>query len=397
MVDMKVLIVSFYYEPEVGAAPSRITNLAKGLKASGMDVDVLTCLPNYPKGRIFKGYRGHFSMKETIDGINIYRYWTYATVSKNPFKRVLAMTAFATTLWAFARRRRLIKSYDRIIIQSPPILVAASAIALFKKCFGKHTILNVSDLWPMSAVELGFMREGSLSHRFMSRIERFMYRSVDAVMGQSGEIVEHVRSMFPGKRTFLYRNLQPVQVEKQAKPRGGVLKVVYAGLFGVAQDMLSLLRNIDFVGLGVEMHLYGGGNQMSAIEEYIKQGDKNIYYHGYVSKQQMGEELKKYDLSVIPLAAHIHGAVPSKIFDLLPEGIPVLFSGEGEGACIVNDYGFGLVSAHGDYATLAHNIQTFVNMTDEEYAAYVNNCLSASRDTFSFSKQMERFCAFIEE
>ena len=394
---MKVLIVSFYYEPEVGAAPSRITNLAKGLKASGMDVDVLTCLPNYPKGRIFKGYRGHFSMKETIDGIDIYRYWTYATISKNPFKRVLAMTAFATTLWAFACRRRQIKSYDRVIIQSPPILVAASAIALFKKCFGKHTILNVSDLWPMSAVELGFMREGSLSHRFMSCLERFMYRSVDAVMGQSGEIVEHVRSMFPEKRTFLYRNLQPVQVEKQAKPRGGVLKVVYAGLFGVAQDMLSLLRNIDFVGLGVEMHLYGGGNQMAAIEEYIKQGDKNIYYHGYVSKQQMGEELKKYDLSVIPLAAHIHGAVPSKIFDLLPEGIPILFSGEGEGARIVQDYGFGLVSAHGDYATLAQNIQSFVNMTDEAYAAYVSSCFSASRDTFSFSKQMDRFCTFVKE
>ena len=392
---MKVLIVSFYYEPEVGAAPSRITNLAKGLKTSGMDVDVLTCLPNYPQGRIFKGYRGHFSVKENIDGINVYRYWTYATVSKNPLKRVLAMTAFATTLWAFACKRKLIKSYDRIIIQSPPILVAASAITLFKKCFNKHTILNVSDLWPMSAVELGFMNEGSLSHRAMSRIERYMYRSVDAVMGQSGEIVEHVRNMFPEKRTILYRNLQPVQVEQQPKSRGEALKVVYAGLFGVAQDMLSLLRGIDFVNLGVEMHLYGGGNQMAAIEEYIKQGDKNIYYHGYVSKKQMGEELKKYDLSVIPLVTHIHGAVPSKIFDLLPEGIPILFSGEGEGARIVRDYELGLVSAHGDYAALSQNIQTFINMTDEEYATYVNNCLSASRDAFSFTKQMERFCEFI--
>ena len=392
---MKVLIVSFYYEPEVGAAPSRITNLAKGLKASGMDVDVLTCLPNYPKGRIFEGYRGRFSMKEMVDGINVYRYWTYATISKNPLKRVLAMTAFATTLWAFARRRKLIKSYDRIIIQSPPILVAASAIALFKKCFGKHTILNVSDLWPMSAVELGFMKEGSMSHRAMSRIERFMYRSVDAVMGQSSEIVEHVRNMFPERRTFLYRNLQPIQVESLVRERSGALKIVYAGLFGVAQDMLSLLRSVEFVKLGVEMHLYGGGNQMAEIEEYIKQGDKNIYYHGYVSKQQMGEELRKYDLSIIPLAAHIHGAVPSKIFDLLPEGIPILFSGEGEGARIVSDYGFGLVSTHGDYAALAQNIQAFVDMTDEEYAAYVNNCLSASQDIFSFSKQMERFCDFI--
>ena len=134
---------------------------------------------------------------------------------------------------------------------------------------------------------------------------------------------------------------------------------------------------------------------MIAIEEYIAQGDKNIYYHGYVSKQQMSEELKKYDLSIIPLAAHIHGAVPSKIFDLLPEGIPVLFSGEGEGARIVEEYGFGLVSTHGDYAALAQNIRTFVDMTDEEYATYVTNCLDASRDTFSFTKQMERFAQFI--
>lgn len=395
---MKVLIVSFYYEPEVGAAPSRITNLAKGLKASGMDVDVLTCLPNYPKGRIFKGYRGHFSMKEQVDGINVYRYWTYATVSKNPLKRVLAMTAFATTMWAFACKRKLVKSYDRIIIQSPPILVAASGMLLFKKCFRKHTILNVSDLWPLSAVELGFMREGSFSHKLMSRIERFMYRNADAVMGQSSEIVEHVLRMFPTKHTFLYRNLQPADIvahEATEKRRNVPMKIVYAGLFGVAQDMLSLLRAVDFVGLGVEMHLYGGGNQMADILSYIKDGEKGIFYHGYLSKQEISEELKKYDLSIIPLAAAIHGAVPSKIFDLLPEGIPILFSGEGEGARIVNEYGFGMVSAHGDYAALAHNIRAFKEMPDEQYARYANNCLSASRDTFSFSRQMERFSEFV--
>lgn len=394
---MKVLIVSFYYEPEVGAAPSRITNLAKGLKASGMDVDVLTCLPNYPKGRIFKGYRGCFSMKEVVDGIHVYRYWTYATVSKNPLKRVLAMTAFATSLWAFAFKRKRIKSYDRIIIQSPPILVAGSAITLFKKCFGKCTVLNVSDLWPMSAVELGFMREGSLMHKMLSKVERFMYRNADAVMGQSQEIVEYVKRMFPTKTTFLYRNLQPVDGGVAAKKNRNVpMKIVYAGLFGVAQDMLSLLRSVDFASLGVEMHLYGGGNQMSGILSYIKDGDKQIYYHGYVSKQEMAEELKKYDLSIIPLATHIHGAVPSKIFDLLPEGVPILFSGEGEGARIVQEHGFGLVSMHGDYVALSRNIAAFVQMTDEEYSKYAANCLNAAGETFSFSKQMERFGSFLK-
>ena len=395
---MKVLIVSFYYEPELGAAPSRIANLAKGLKASGVDVDILTCLPNYPKGEIFEGYRGRFSMKETIDGINVYRYWTYATVSKNPLKRVLAMTSYAATMWAFAFKRRLIKSYDRVIVQSPPIMVSASAVVMFKKLFGKNTILNVSDLWPGSAVELGFVREGSTSFKVLSCLERFIYRDASSVMGQSQEIVEHICGMFPGKRAFLYRNLQPVTgspvVKRERNPR---LKIVYAGLFGVAQDMLSLLKAIDFKSIDVEMHLYGGGNQMDDILSYIKDGDKNIYYHGYVSKQEINEELKKYDLSIIPLAAHIHGAVPSKIFDLLPAGIPILFSGDGEGARIVREYGFGLVSSYGDYNALEQNIRTFAGMSAAEYSSYVTNCLNAAGDEFSFNKQMERFCDFIAE
>lgn len=395
---MRVLVVSYYYEPELGAAPSRITNLAKGLKAVGADVDVLTCLPNYPKGRIFDGYRKRYSMKETIDGINVYRYWTYATVSKNPVKRVLAMTAYAFSMWSFAFKRKLIKSYDRVIVQSPPILVAASAMILFKKCFGKNTVLNVSDLWPGSAVELGFVRKGSLSFKVLSAVERFIYRNADSVMGQSQEIVAHVRGMFPDKRTFLYRNLQPFgEGLRNARSRNSVLKIVYAGLFGVAQDMLSLLRSVDFCALGVEMHLYGGGNQVDDILSYIKDGDKNIFYHGYLSKQEVNRELEKYDISIIPLAAPIYGAVPSKIFDLLPAGIPILFSGDGEGARIVEEYGFGLVSRYGDYTALERNIKLFASMPSDEYTKYSFNCLTAASGPFSFSRQMERFYEFITE
>ena len=194
------------------------------MKASGIDVDVLTCLPNYPKGRIFDGYRRRFSVKECMDGIDVYRYWTYATVSKNPFKRVLAMTSYAAAMWAFAFRRKLIRSYDRVIVQSPPMMVSASAMALFGRLYGKKVVLNVSDLWPGSAVELGYVREGSLSFKVLSRQERYIYRHAAAVCGQSQEIVEHVERMFPGKRTFLYRNLQPVTDEAlQPRVRSGKL------------------------------------------------------------------------------------------------------------------------------------------------------------------------------
>ncbi len=397
---MKTLIVSFYYTPEMGAAPSRIANLARGLKDNGIDVDVLTCMPNYPKGRIFEGYRHRFSMKENIDGINIYRYWTYACNSKNPIKRVIAMLSFAFTMWFFAFRFRLIKGYDRVIIQSPPLLVASSAILLFKKIKRKNVILNVSDLWPVSAVELGVMKEGSRSHRFMLRHERFIYKNADAVMGQSQEIINHVLGMFPEKKTFMYRNLQESGNQSQqdfSGRRKNGLKIVYAGLFGVAQDLLSLIKNIDFKQLNVEFHLYGGGNQLDEILKYIGNGEKNIFYHGFLQKNELAVELKKYDLSIIPLMVSIKGAVPSKIFDILPHGIPILFSGDGEGASIVNEYGIGLTSKPADYKTLERNIQKFTEISDTEYNNYIENCIYASNNAFCFKKQMARFANFIKE
>ena len=83
---MRVLIVSPSYLPEIGAAPSRITNLAEGLSGLGIKVDVLTCLPNYPKGRIFDGYRGAFSKTEDVNGITVFRYvLPVCALSPRPF------------------------------------------------------------------------------------------------------------------------------------------------------------------------------------------------------------------------------------------------------------------------------------------------------------------------
>lgn len=397
---MRVLIVSFYYEPEIGAAPSRITNLAKGLKEQGVDVDILTCLPNYPQGRIFDGYRGRFSMQDNIDGINIYRYWTYATVSKNAIKRVLAMFSFAMTMWAFAFKRKRIKGYDRVIIQSPPIVVSASAMLLFRKLYKRNVVLNVSDLWPSSAVELDFMKEGSLSYRYTAMLERFIYKNATSVMGQSQEIIDHIKQFEPEKRCFLYRNLSRNEcagnLDTVNHPRSP-FKIVYAGLLGVAQDILGLIKNVNFKELGVEMHLYGAGNQVNAIKEYIDTEAKNIYYHGTLSRKEMDKALFEYDASIVALVKHIKGAVPSKIFDLLPAGVPILFCGCGEGSEIISSNGFGLVCANSDYKTLAENIKQMVNMPDDEYNRMSLNCRTASTGKFSFQHQIVNFVRFLSE
>lgn len=395
---MKILLVSFYYSPEVGAAPTRIANMAEGLKAQGADVDVLTCLPNYPKGKIFDGYKKKFSVVEKINGITTYRYWTYATVAKSALKRGLSMISFASTMWTFAFKRKTIRQYDCVIVQCPPLPVAVSTITLFKKLYGRKVYVNISDLWPLSAVELGAMKEGSKMHSLFLWMERYVYRNAYGIFGQSEEILDHISNFPSPERKFLYRNVKPLSDEIKPHSKDGNIKIVYAGLLGVAQDILGIITNIDFRSKNIEFHLYGGGNQAEDIKNYIKSNPEcGIKYHGYVSKEELSEELKKYDASIVPLAVHIRGAVPSKIFDLLPVGLPILFCGGGEGAHIVEQYRVGLTSAPGDYQTLERNINALNEMSAEDYLLLSKNCIKCATEDFNLDTQLKNAYNFLLE
>lgn len=394
---MNVLIVSPTFPPEVGAAPSRIYNMAMGLKKAGANVDVLGALPNYPKGEIFEGYKGRFSKMEEVGGITAYRYWTYATNSKKPLARMLSMFSLATTIWAFGLKVRKVRGYDLVIVQSPTLPVATSAVMLFKKIFGIKVIANISDIWPDTAVELGAMKKGSRPYRVMAWMERFIYKNSDAHQGQSREICEHIEKFNFNKPSFLYRNLQHSLPHSIPQNNRTPFKIVYAGLLGVAQDILGLIKNLDFKGMGAEFHLYGSGNQVENIKEYIKGKDLGVCYHGSLPKEQMVEVIAGYNASIVPLVVRIHGAVPSKTFDLMPLGVPILFCGGGEGAGIVRDYRVGLTSPPGDYKALASNISTLINMSDEEYEKLRQNCIDASVTDFSFENQMERYIDFVSD
>ena len=395
---MKVLIVSFYYAPEIGAAPSRITNMAEALHRKGAQVDVLTCLPNYPKGKIFDGYKHRFSKREEINGVTVFRYWTYATVSKNPFLRLLGMLLFSLNIWLFALKVKRVRSYDRIIIQTPPLMVGFSAVLLFRCLYRRKTIINISDLWPLSAVELGALKKGSLYYKVLAAMERFIYRHASAYQGQSQEIIDHVKSFGHQKPHFIYRNLQPnnIEISDCINPDRTCIRLVYAGLLGIAQDILGMIEYINFKQLGAELHIYGGGNQSEAIETYIKTHDCGVFFHGYKPKDEISGILSTFHASIVPLVVPIKGAVPSKIFDLLPHGTPILFCGGGEGENIVTSYEFGLVSIPSDYEMLKENILKLKTLPDSDYLSMRKRCRDASKGEFSFDTQMQNYIKFLQ-
>ena len=171
-----ILIITSYYPPEIGAASNRIFHLAEGLQKHDFRVSVITPLPNYPTGKIFKEYKGKFKQHTCEKNINIYRLWIYATISKNKFLRLIAMLSYSFSLLWFFMFNKIPKT---VIVQSPPLLVALTSM-IFLSSRKRKLILNISDLWPLAGLELGVFKR-NFSYSLLEKIERLNYRKADLV------------------------------------------------------------------------------------------------------------------------------------------------------------------------------------------------------------------------
>lgn len=377
-----ILIITSYYPPESGAASNRIFQLANGLKNQYYNVSVLTPLPNYPNGEIFEDYKGKFKQCTIEHNINVNRLWIYASNSKNKFLRLVSMVSYSISLiWYFVRN----KIPDKVIVQSPPLLVAFTCM-LFLKKKKRSLILNVSDLWPLAGYELGALKK-NFSYKLLEEIEFFNYNQASLILGQSEQILKHVKSKIPLKETLLFRNYPdfkpPIISEK--RPSKGKLKLVYAGLLGVAQGVYKLSQNLDYSY--IEFHIYGGGPERFKIEKFVDcNPNLDIYYHGEVSRTKLHDALLKYDLTIIPLINAIYGSVPSKIFEYSRLGLPIIYCAGGEGENIINKYNLGWVSDAGDYIKL----NQLIKLLNESHSIDKLAIQKTAINNFNYNYQLKK-------
>jgi glycosyltransferase involved in cell wall biosynthesis len=342
----KVVLISNYYPPEMGAAANRIQELALQLNTLGCDVTVLCPLPNYPFGQIFEGYPTKGEFEETIQGIKVIRLSTYATKSTARIKRFKGMLAFAKSVSAYIKSNQLTAN---VIVQSPPLLVSYFALRSLNKK-GGNPILNVSDLWPIAGVELGAIKKG-IAYGFFIKMERYIYSNARLILGQSNEILEHITKTVPAAKTLLYRNFpSPNSVQCVQKPKGSV-RLLYAGLLGTAQGIFELCQNIQ-LPINWQLDLYGEGTEAHQIEAYLKTSNKAIQYKGSLTKEALHEVLPTYHISLVPLKKRIYGSVPSKIFELAHFGMPIIYFGDGEAAQLIELHGLGWATQNFDFTRL---------------------------------------------
>jgi hypothetical protein len=384
------------FPPEIGAAPSRMYHLAKMLTQQGYCVSVIAGMPNYPSGKILNQYKGKFTVAEQVEGINVWRTWLIPTHSSSKTKRLISLLSYSCSL-LFVAYGLMRKANPNIVIVSSPPFVSGFIGTKMAKRIGAKIILNVSDLWPQSAKDLGFIQDG-LFLKYLQQKEQAMYARADAFSVQSLTIAAHIKNLGHTQPLFVYRNLQPsIQQADQSRP-AGKRKLVYAGLLGIAQGVFDIINAINFAELDTELHLYGQGFELEKIISFISQNpDNGVFYHGSIPAEEIPNSLTQYHAMLVPLSSSIKGAVPSKIFNAFANGLPIIFCGDGEAAQIISETQTGFISHIQDFDGLKNNIRKFTLLSEESYRQLRNNCLACHNNEYNKERQDKSFIEFLNK
>jgi len=348
---MRVVFLTQYFPPEVGAPQNRISDLAARLKDKGADITVLTAMPNYPSMVVHEAYRGKWFCREDIGGLDVLRSWIFVSASrKNLLLRLL--TYFSFVLSSLVIGTFKLQRFDYIFCESPPLFLGVSAY-LLKIMKGGRLIFNVSDLWPESAEKLGLITSNTLLS-IARRLEEFLYRRSAMICGQTQGIVKNISTRFPDKNVYWLKNgvdlsfFDPSNVKHGWRESNGFsgndFVILYAGILGFAQGLEVILRAAETLKDNdrIKFAIIGSGPEREKLLALKKSFQlENVHFFDPQPREAMPTIISACNAGIIPLRRLdlFKGAIPSKIFEFLALRRPILLGVEGEAKELLIDNG----------------------------------------------------------
>ncbi|MCL4870664.1 MAG: glycosyltransferase family 4 protein [Anaerolineae bacterium] len=372
---MRFVILTQYYLPETGAPQNRLSDLARRFKQMGHNVIVLTAMPNYPQGQIFPNYRWKLWLIDEIDGIKVIHCWLFASKSRFIPFRLISFFSFVITSALIGIVA--LPQTDALLVESPPLFLGITAwwLAKIKRA---ALIFNVSDLYPESAIALGYLSNRKLQNLFF-RFEAWCYRVADLIVGQTSGIVENIQQRFPNYPVYLLTNgvdISKFAVNGQHKksqpiPQMGKSFVVgYAGVLGYAQKLECLLQAAELLQdhQQIRFVLYGDGPLRESLLNWATEHKlANVEFKGNFPHHEILEQMCYWHLGVVPLANTplMAGALPSKMFEVMASGLPVLLSAPtGEASQLVTKAQAGMTVLPENPQAMAEAILHLANRPD---------------------------------
>ena len=384
---MHVLFLSDNFPPEVNAPASRTFEHCREWVKAGHKVTVVTCAPNFPKGRVFDGYRNRLWSRETMDGIEVVRVWSYVTANEGFLRRILDYQSYMASA---AVASLFIRKVDVIVGTSPQFFTACAAYVA-SRLKRRPYVFELRDLWPESIRAVGAMRN-ERAIALLEKLELFLYRKAACVVSVTGSFRDNlVARGIDGSRIEVVTNGVDVS---QFKPRPkdpeltrrlgleGRFVAGYIGTHGLAHALETLLDAAERLrGSDVVFLLLGDGARKQALrEDAARRGLDNVVFVDTVPKAEVARYWSILDASVIHLQKTelFTTVIPSKLFESMGMGLPVLHGVEGESARIVRDERVGIPFEPESAEALVEAIRR-LRENPAEFAGYRDACVRAAK------------------
>ncbi|WP_278625344.1 glycosyltransferase family 4 protein [Parabacteroides gordonii] len=348
---MKILFLTDNFPPEVNAPATRTYEHCREWIRQGAEVTVITCTPNFPQGKVYKGYTNKPYQQEMMDGIHVIRVWSYITANEGFIKRTLDYISFSVTSFLAG----LFQQADIIIATSPQFFTALSGrtLSFWKR---KPWIMEVRDLWPESIKTVGAMKDNPII-RYFEWEEKKCYRLADKIVVVTDSFKKRLeeKNVIPNKIEVIKNGVDLTRFSPTAKDEKlleelnlkGKKIIGYIGTHGMAHKLDFILQcaaNMEgknnyhflFIGAGAEK------KNLLKLKEQLK--IMNVTMLDPVSKQEVKRYISILDIALINLRKSelFTTVIPSKIFENAGMEIPILMGVNGEARQIVESYQAGL-------------------------------------------------------
>jgi glycosyltransferase involved in cell wall biosynthesis len=347
---VKILFITDNFPPEVNAPATRTFEHCQEWLKQGAEVTVITCAPNFPHGKTYRGYANRFYQKESVKGIDVVRVWSYMSPNSGFVRRILDYMSFALSAFIAG----LFQKSDVIIATSPQFFTtwSAAALSVVKR---RPWIFELRDIWPESIHSVGAMDRGKIFNA-LEKIELALYCHSDKVIAVTDAFkINLMLRGIPGSQIEVVTNgsnrdlFSPRPKDEKLLASlhlSGKFVVGYIGTHGLAHSLEFIVNTIAKVD-DFDIHfLFIGDGAMK--RKVVALADElqlvNVTFLDSVAKEEVPRYLASVDLLLVPLKKeeNFKAVIPSKIFEASAMHRPILLGVEGQAQEIIERYGAGL-------------------------------------------------------
>jgi colanic acid biosynthesis glycosyl transferase WcaI len=414
---MKILYVSQYFPPEMGAPAARAAELSRHWAAAGHEVTVLTGFPNHPTGVVPPEYCGKFRrliLREQIDGVNVVRTWLLPFPNRKAYERILNYSSFcvSSALTGLFLSRR-----DVVIATSPQLLVALSGWWL-AWCKRVPFVFEVRDLWPESLAAVGMGGSKSLLYKILAKLATFLYRRSDRVVVVTSAfedyLVKHWRVprkkmsvIENGVETDLFSPEAGTSLQKELHTNGKFV-VSYIGTMGMAQGLETIIQaaaQLQDTNPEVEFLIVGEGAEKERMIAMAAASNlRNLRFIDQQPREKVPAYIRASDVCLVPLKKSdlFKTVIPSKMLEFMSCGRPVILGVNGQARAILEEACGGLAIEPENADALASAIRYLAANRDtardlgKNGRAYIIRRFSRSRSAQLYIRALEELLGLPE-